>query len=438
MTPLICGLKYARIKKSMAKLYFYNTLGREKDLFMPLNRGKVLIYTCGPTVYHYAHIGNLRAYVFADILNNTLRQNGYTIKHQINITDVGHLVSDDDEGEDKMEKGALREGKSVWEIAELYTKAFFDDLSDLNIDKDKFIWTRATDYIEEQIEMVKILEEKGYTYKTSDGIYFDTSKFDRYTELANIDIEGLQKGKRVSDENNEKKNKTDFALWKFSPKDEKRQMEWDSPWGIGFPGWHIECSSMSRAVLGPNIDIHTGGIDLIPVHHTNEIAQSESCSGDGHRFVNYWMHVNFLNADKQKMSKSTGDFLRLTSIKEKNISPLSYRYLLLMTHYRKELKFSWESLEAADNAYQKLIKKWKSIVENGKERVSLDELTFEANNYKTKFEDAMNDDLNTSIALATLWSLVNDKNISDKEKHTIILYFDKFLGLNLSHQKNTV
>lgn len=422
----------------MAKLYFYNTLGREKDLFMPLNKGKVLIYTCGPTVYHYAHIGNLRAYVFADILNNTLRQNGYTVKHQINITDVGHLVSDDDEGEDKMEKGALREGKSVWEIAELYTKAFFDDLLDLNIDKDKFIWTRATDYIEEQIEMVKILEEKGYTYKTSDGIYFDTSKFGRYTELANIDIEGLQKGKRVSDENNEKKNKTDFALWKFSPKDEKRQMEWDSPWGIGFPGWHIECSSMSRAVLGPNIDIHTGGIDLIPVHHTNEIAQSESCSGDGHRFVNYWMHVNFLNADKQKMSKSTGDFLRLTSIKEKNISPLSYRYLLLMTHYRKELKFSWESLEAADNAYQKLIKKWKSIVENGKERVSLDELTFEANNYKTKFEDAMNDDLNTSIALATLWSLVNDKNISDKEKHTIILYFDKFLGLNLSHQKNTV
>ncbi len=422
----------------MAKLYFYNTLGREKDLFMPLNRGKVLIYTCGPTVYHYAHIGNLRAYVFADILNNTLRQNGYTVKHQINITDVGHLVSDDDEGEDKMEKGALREGKSVWEIAELYTKAFFDDLSDLNIDKDKFIWTKATDYIEEQIEMVKILEEKGYTYKTSDGIYFDTSRFPKYTELANIDIEGLQKGKRIADENNEKKNKTDFALWKFSPKDEKRQMEWDSPWGIGFPGWHIECSSMSRAVLGPNIDIHTGGIDLIPVHHTNEIAQSESCSGDGHRFVNYWMHVNFLNADKQKMSKSTGDFLRLTSIKEKNISPLSYRYLLLMTHYRKELKFSWESLEAADNAYQKLIKKWKSIVENGKERVSLDELTFEANNYKTKFEDAMNDDLNTSIALATLWSLVNDKNISDKEKHTIILYFDKFLGLNLSHQKNTV
>lgn len=422
----------------MGKLYFYNTLGREKELFLPIHKDKVLIYTCGPTVYHYAHIGNLRAFVFADILNNTLRQYGYSVKHQINITDVGHLVSDDDIGEDKMEKGAEREGKSVWEIAEMYTKAFFEDLLDLNIDKDKFIWTRATDYIEEQIAMVKTLEEKGYTYKTDDGIYFDTSKFNRYTELANIDIEGLQKGKRVADEENQKKNKTDFALWKFSPKDEKRQMEWNSPWGIGFPGWHIECSSMSRAVLGNHIDIHTGGIDLIPVHHTNEIAQSECSLEDGHRFVNYWMHVNFLNADKQKMSKSSGDFLRLESIKEKNMNPLSYRYLLLMTHYRKELKFSWESLEAADNAYQKLIKKFKTIVENGQKRVSLDELSFEANNYKEAFENAMADDLNTSIALAKMWSLLNDKNIADTEKHTLILYFDKYLGLDLSHAKNKI
>ncbi len=422
----------------MAKLYFYNTLKREKELFLPLSKSKILVYSCGPTVYHYAHIGNLRAFVFADILNNTLRQNGYTVKHQINITDVGHLVSDDDEGEDKMEKGSLREGKSVWEVAEFYTKAFFADLLDLNIDREKFIWTKATDYIKEQIEMVKLLEEKNYTYKTSDGLYFDTSKFERYTELANIDIEGLQKGKRIVDENNEKRNKTDFALWKFSPKDKKRQMEWDSPWGVGFPGWHIECSSMSRAVLGPHIDIHTGGVDLIPVHHTNEIAQSESSLEDGQRFVNYWMHVNFLNADKEKMSKSSGDFLRLENLKEKNFSPLSYRYLLLMTHYRKELKFSWESLEAANNAYQKLLKKFKTIVENGQKRVSLEELTFEANNYKEKFEEAMNDDLNTSIALAKMWSLINDKSILDTEKHTLILYFDKYLGLNLSREKNKV
>jgi cysteinyl-tRNA synthetase len=290
-------------------IYLYNTLTREKELFSPINPELVLIYSCGPTVYHYAHLGNLRAYIFADILNNTLKEAGYNIKHQINITDVGHLVSDNDEGEDKMEKGSKREGKSAYEIAEFYTNAFLDDLRDLNINKDKFIWTRATDYIKEQIEMIKILEEKECTYKTNDGIYFDTSKFEKYTELAKIDIEGLEKGKRISDEKDEKKNKTDFALWKFSK--EKRQMEWDSPWGTGFPGWHIECSAMSRAVLGDHIDIHTGGIDHIPVHHTNEIAQSECAIDDGKKFVNVWCHVNFLNADKGKMSKSTGDFLRL-------------------------------------------------------------------------------------------------------------------------------
>ncbi len=419
----------------MKKIYLYNTLSREKDLFMPIIDGKVSIYSCGPTVYHYAHLGNLRAYVFADILNNTLKQAGFVIKHQINITDVGHLVSDDDNGEDKMEKGSAREGKSVWDVAKYYTDAFFADLTELNIDKDKFIWTKATDYIKEQIVMIKTLEEKGFTYKTSDGIYFDTSKFPKYTELAHLDIEGLQKGKRVEDENNEKKNKTDFALWKFSPKNEKRQMEWDSPWGVGFPGWHIECSAMSRVVLGDHFDIHTGGIDHISVHHTNEIAQSE-CSlpaGDDKRFVSYWMHVNFLNADKGKMSKSSGDFLRLLSVKEKNISPLAYKYLLLMTHYRKELKFSWESLDAADNAFQKLKKKIITISENGKDRVSLEELSREALKYKEDFVSAMHDDLNTSAALAKMWSLINDKSIEDKEKYTLIIFFDKYFGLNLAH-----
>jgi len=419
----------------MKNIYLYNTLSREKDLFIPINDGKALIYSCGPTVYHYAHLGNLRAYVFADILNNTLREAEYSVKHQINITDVGHLVSDDDNGEDKMEKGAVREGKSVWDIAKFYTDAFFADLAELNIDKDKFIWTRATDYIDEQINMIKILEEKGYTYKTSDGVYFDTSKFHKYTELAHLDIEGLQKGKRVDDENNEKKNKTDFALWKFSPKNEKRQMEWESPWGVGFPGWHIECSAMSRAVLGNHLDIHTGGIDHIPVHHTNEIAQSE-CSlpdGDDKRFVNYWMHVNFLNADKGKMSKSSGDFLRLASLKEKNISPLTYKYLLLMTHYRKELKFSFESLEAADNAFQKLKKKVKNIEEKAQDRTPLESLSKEALKYKEEFVEAMHDDLNTSAALAKMWLLLNDKNIDDKEKHTLVIFFDKYFGLNLSY-----
>ena len=399
---------------------------------MPINEGKVLIYSCGPTVYHYAHIGNLRTFVFADILNNTLKQAGYNVKHQINITDVGHLVSDADDGEDKMEKGAKREGKSVWDIAKYYTDAFFSDLSLLNIDKDKFIWTKATDFIEEQIDMVKILEKKGYTYKTSDGIYFDTSKFPKYREFANLDIEGLQKGKRVEDEKNEKKNKTDFALWKFSSKDKKREMEWDSPWGIGFPGWHLECSSMSRAVLGEHIDIHTGGIDLVPVHHTNEIAQSECSLDDGKRFVNYWMHVNFLNLDKGKMSKSFGEFLRLNSILEKNISPISYKYLLLMTHYRKELKFSFDSLIAAENAYNKLKKKFISISQNGKERISLENLSKEALKYKKEFISAMYDDLNTSVALSKMWALINDKNIKDEEKHTLLIFFDKYFKINLS------
>lgn len=416
----------------MEKIYLYNTLSREKELFMPINEGKVLIYSCGPTVYHYAHIGNLRTFVFADILNNTLKQAGYNVKHQINITDVGHLVSDADDGEDKMEKGAKREGKSVWDIAKYYTDAFFSDLSLLNIDKDKFIWTKATDFIEEQIDMVKILEKKGYTYKTSDGIYFDTSKFPKYREFANLDIEGLQKGKRVEDEKNEKKNKTDFALWKFSSKDKKREMEWDSPWGIGFPGWHLECSSMSRAVLGEHIDIHTGGIDLVPVHHTNEIAQSECSIDDGKRFVNYWMHVNFLNLDKGKMSKSFGEFLRLNSILEKNISPISYKYLLLMTHYRKELKFSFDSLIAAENAYNKLKKKFNSISQNGKERIPLENLSKEALKYKKEFISAMYDDLNTSVALSKMWVLINDKNIKDEEKHTLLIFFDKYFKINLS------
>lgn len=417
----------------MAKeIRLYNTLSKEKEIFKPIDVREIKIYSCGPTVYHYAHIGNLRAYVFADILNNTLREAGYNLKHQINITDVGHLVSDGDEGEDKMEKGSEREGKNVWDIAEFYTQAFYSDLKDLNISKEKFIWTKATDYIKEQIEMVKILEEKEYTYKTSDGVYFDTSKFINYAELGRIDIEGLQKGKRVGDEKNEKKNITDFALWKFSK--EKRQMEWESPWGAGFPGWHIECSAMSRAILGNHLDIHTGGIDHIPTHHTNEIAQSECSLDDGMRFVNYWCHVNFLNADQGKMSKSSGEFLRLDSIKEKNISPLAYKYLLLMTHYRKEIKFSWDSLDAANTAYQKLLKQVEKIKLSAASNISETEKVApseEIKNYYEKFVNAMNDDLNTSIALATLWSLINDKDVSSAEKYLAIKEMDKYFGLNL-------
>lgn len=419
----------------MAKeIKLYNTLSKEKEVFKPIDQEEIKVYSCGPTVYHYAHIGNLRAYVFAEILNNTLREAGYNVKHQINITDVGHLVSDSDEGEDKMEKGSAREGKSVWDVAEFYTQAFYSDLKDLNINKDKFVWTKATDYIKEQIDMIKTLEEKGYTYNTSDGVYFDTSKFMDYAELGRLDLEGLQKGKRVEDEKSEKKNKTDFALWKFSPADEKRQMEWESPWGVGFPGWHIECSAMSRAILGNHLDIHTGGIDHIPTHHTNEIAQSECSLDDGMRFVNYWMHVNFLNADKGKMSKSDGEFLRLESIKEKDISPLAYKYLLLMTHYRKEIKFSFDSLDAANTAYLKLLKQVEKIKLSADENLSeiqSSEPSESIKSYYEKFVNAMNDDLNTSIALATLWSLINDKDITPAEKYLSIKEMDKYFGLNL-------
>ncbi len=424
----------------MKEIHFYNTLTKEKDLFKAIDEKEIKIYSCGPTVYHYAHLGNMRAYVFADILNNTLREAGYKVKHQINITDVGHLVSDSDEGEDKMEKGSAREGKSVWDIAEFYTQAFYSDLVDLNIDKEKFIWTKATDYIREQRDMIETLEEKGFTYKTSDGIYFDTSKFPRYTEFAHLDIEGMQKGKRIEDENNEKKNKSDFALWKFSPTNEKRQMEWVSAWGDGFPGWHIECSAMIKAVLGDHIDIHTGGIDHIPVHHTNEIAQSESVCDDGKRFVNFWMHVNFLNADKGKMSKSSDEFLRLETLKEKNINPLSYKYLLLSTHYRKEIRFSFESLEGANTGFIRLNKKIKEIkdsVENDflslikNEELNDYKLTERGESYLEKFILDMHNDLNTASALGALIVMINDKELNTNDKCVIIHKMDKYFGLGL-------
>jgi cysteinyl-tRNA synthetase (EC 6.1.1.16) len=350
----------------------YNTLTRKIEDFIPIDTNCVKIYTCGPTVYHYAHLGNLRAYVFADILQRTLKTKYKNIKHVINITDVGHLVGDGDDGQDKMEKGAARENKNVWEIANFYTEAFLSDIEKLNINKNNFIWTKATDYIKEQIELVKTLTEKGYTYTISDGIYFDTSKFNKYGELAKLDIKNLNAGKRIN--LGEKKHKTDFALWKFSPKNEKRQMEWiydGKRAGIlitdeiintltesenktrGFPGWHIECSAMSISVLGKHFDIHTGGIDHIPVHHTNEIAQSE-CAYDTEKFVNYWCHVNFLNDKTGKMSKSNNDFLRLETLIEKGYNPLAYRYMLLGTSYKTEINFSYEALTGAQNALSKL------------------------------------------------------------------------------------
>ncbi len=383
------------------ELKLYNTLTRKKEIFRPLKKGFVGMYSCGPTVYWYQHIGNLRTYIFSDILKKVLKFNGYKVKHVINITDVGHLTSDADEGEDKIEKAARKEKKSAQEIANYYFSIFRKDIRELNIEEPT-IWCKATEHIKDQIEMIKILEKKGYTYRTSDGIYFDTSKLKDYGKLARLDIKGLQAGKRVKI--GEKKNKTDFALWKFSKKPGVRQQEWNSPWGIGYPGWHIECSAMSSKYLGKQFDIHTGGIDHIPIHHTNEIAQSESAFGKK-PWVRYWLHGNFLvNKEGSKVSKSTGGLYTLTELKEKGFEPMVYRYFCLGTHYRKKLVFSFENLQNAKNSYARL----KNLINETKDDSKINE------GYLKEFHKAINDDLNMPKALQVLWKLVRDKNAQGK------------------------
>ena len=409
----------------MEKLILYNTLTRSKEEFKTIEPGTVKMYCCGPTVYNFAHIGNLRAYFFEDILKRVLLYNGYDVKHVMNITDVGHLVSDEDEGEDKMEKGSAREGKTVWEIANFYAEAFKKDISLLNIIPPT-IYCKATDNIKEQIEMIQCLEAKGFTYTTADGVYYDTSKFPEYGKLARLDIEGLEEGKRIQF-SDEKKNKTDFALWKFSPKDEKRQMEWESPWGVGFPGWHIECSAMSQKYLGVTFDIHCGGVDHIPIHHTNEIAQAEACSGK--QFVNYWMHGEFLIEEKGKMSKSSGEFLRLQTLIDKGYSPLDYRYFLLMTHYRKKIKFSFENLDAARNGFNNLKSKIAEIKSAIKESDVVD--VAKTGSYLDKFSNCINDDINAGEGLALTWEMLKDENLNPSEKILLVSVFDKIFGLDL-------
>lgn len=402
-------------------IYLYNTKSRSREEFKPIKEGQVSLYSCGPTVYHYAHIGNLRAYVFADILRRTFLSAGYTVQHIINITDVGHLVGDGDDGQDKLEKGAKREGKNVWEIAKMYTDAYFKDLENLNIPINEFTFPRATDHIREQIGLISALEIAGYTYTISDGVYFDTSKFKDYARFAHLDIDGLKSGARV-EENKEKRNITDFALWKFSPVNETRQMEWDSPWGKGFPGWHIECSAMAMKYLGNHFDIHTGGIDHIPVHHTNEIAQSEAVTGE--TYVNYWMHVNFLNDETGKMSKSNDDFLTLDVLQKKGYYPLSYRYLLLTAHYRKELSFSFESLDGATVAMKKL---WDWAENNRSANGTIIE------SYKNEFNAALYDDLNTPQALAVMWTMLKDNDVLPADSYQTLMYMNEILGLNLQY-----
>lgn len=352
--------------------------------------------------------------------------NGYKVKHVLNITDVGHLTSDADEGEDKMELGAKREGKTAWEIAEFYTNEFKRDIKLLNI-LEPDIWSKATGHIKEQIELVKCLDDKGFTYKTSDGIYFDTSKMPDYGKLARLDIEGLKGGSRI--EIGEKRNKTDFALWKFSPEGSKRQMEWDSPWGKGFPGWHLECSAMAMKYLGKHFDIHCGGIDHIPVHHTNEIAQSESCTGE--KFVNYWLHGEFLVMGEEKMAKSAGGFLTLQALTDKGYDPLDFRYLCLGTYYRKRLQFTWEILDGARNAYSRLktrILEFKSL---SPQDFSGDDKSDKFDEYESKFNESINNDLNIPEGLAVLWEVIRDENLSPPDKLALAYDFDNVFGLGL-------
>jgi cysteinyl-tRNA synthetase len=398
-------------------LKFQNTLTRELEEFKSIEKDKVGVYNCGPTVYDYAHIGNLRSYIFADILKRTLEYNGYEVNQVINITDVGHLTEG---GIDKVEARAEKEGKKAKDLSKTFTQKFFEDLEELNIDISKIHFPKATEHINEKIELIRKLEEKGYTYQISDGLYFDTSKFKDYGKLGGIDIEGLKEGARV-DKNKEKKNPTDFALWRLSK--EKRQQEWKSPWGLGFPGWHVECSAMSMKYLGDHFDIHTGGIDHIAVHHNNEIAQSESVTGK--KFVNYWLHNAFVKVDGKKISKSLGNLILLGDLKKKDITPLAYRYWLLTASYDSPVNFTWEALGGAGVALNKLHEKFKELEEEGK----VDE------NYKAIFKGFVNDNLNTPKAIALIWELLKDDDVSGKR--ATLLEFDKVLGLGLKDLKET-
>lgn len=399
----------------------YNTLSRQKEKFVPIKPERVAFYLCGPTVYDYATIGNYRTYILGDLINRIFSYNGYEVKYVQNITDVGHLVSDEDVGEDKLEKGARREGKTAREVADFFTKLYWEESDKLNILRPT-ISCRATDHIEEQKEMILELEKNGFTYKTSDGIYFDTSKSKDYGKLAELDIEGLKEGARV-EVNLEKKNITDFALWKFSPRDEKRHMEWNSPWGIGFPGWHIECSAMSIKYLGEPFDIHAGAVDLIPVHHTNEIAQNEAVYG--HKTVNYWLHGGFLMVDGRKMGKSLGNAYTMADITKEEFNPLVFRYLTFNTHYRQPLNFTWEAFSNAGESLSKLYK-------TAAKMISDDDVSGSVSpEWSTRFLEAVNDDLNMPKALAVVWEMLKDDNTEDSSKLATLYKFDEVLGLDI-------
>lgn len=399
----------------MSTLYLYNTATRSSEPFKP-QTDTVSLYTCGLTVYDYGHIGNFRTFLYYDVVRRVLLANGYEVNHVQNITDVGHLVGDGDEGEDKMEKGSSREGRTAWEIASYYTDAWMEDSDSLNILRADTI-PKATDHIPEQIALIERLEKNGHTYTISDGVYFDTSTFPDYGKMAGLDFEGMQEGARV-EANPEKKNPTDFALWKFSPENEQRQMEWQSPWGLGFPGWHIECSAMAMKYLGNTMDIHMGGVDHKTVHHTNEIAQSEAATGMP--FARWWMHADFLLVDGGKMSKSKENFYTLQDVVKKGFSPIAYRYYMLSAHYRSKLNFTWKGMEAAQNALNRLV--WTAA--------QWPEASSGCVEYEERFLDVLNEDLNTPEALATMWAMVKSGH-SEEHKAGTLYEMDKVFGFGL-------
>lgn len=404
---------------NLEAMQFWNTKTKKLEDFAPISPEQVGLYSCGPTVYNPPTIGNLRSYVFSDVLRRSLELFGFKVKHVMNITDVGHLVGDGDEGEDKVEREARAKGKTAWDIAKEYEAMFKENLDELNIERPELM-PRATDHIDEQIDLIQELEEKGFTYRISDGIYYDTSKFADYGKFSGQKLEEKQAGVRV-EENPEKRNPSDFALWKFSPTDEKRHMEWMSPWGKGFPGWHVECSAMSTKYLGQPFDIHTGGIDHIPVHHENEIAQS--VAAHNRPLANYWLHNEFLLVDGRRMGKSEGNAYTLQELKDKGFDPLAFRYYCLGAHYRSKLNFTWEGLEGASQALKKLKAEAREL--------PLPESGIEELEWKEQFEAAIVDDLNTPKALAVLWEMLKNE-MPDEQKSALLQYMDGIFGLKLS------
>ena len=404
------------------KTYLYNTLTKSVDEFVPNEEGKVAMYTCGPTVYHFAHIGNLRSYIMEDVLEKYLRYVGYDVKRVMNITDVGHLTSDGDTGEDKMLKGAKREHKTVMDIARFYTDAFMADCEKLSIKRPDVV-EPATNCIPEFIHMIEVLLEKGYAYIAGENVYFDTSKLDNYYVLSSQNEEDLQVGVREDvEEDTNKTNKTDFVLWFTKSKFDNQELKWDSPWGVGYPGWHIECSCISMKHLGEYMDIHCGGVDNIFPHHTNEIAQSEAYIG--HKWCNYWFHVNHLNTKNGKMSKSKGEFLTVSLLEEKGYNPMAYRFFCLQSHYRKPLEFSWDALDNVVSAYDKLVKRIANLSTDGEVDTAACE------EWKMKFAEALSHDINTSSAITVLYDMLKAE-LSDASKRVLVQSMDEVLSLQL-------